>query len=144
LAHEIGHYKKRHVLSMMVMSLTGMLGQLWVLSWLANQPWFFEAFGFDSASMSMALLLFTLVAGTVTFWFSPVGHLISRKFEYEADAYAVQATQQIEAFVQALRKISLENLSNPVPHPVYSFVYYSHPTLLERESALTSVEHPGQ
>ena len=136
LAHEIGHFKKRHVLLMMAIGLTGMLIQLWILAWVAKQTWFYSAFGFDQASMPIALMLYVLVFGTLTFWISPLSHLLSLKFEYQADAYAVAATEDIEAFVNALRKISLENLSNPVPHPLYSFVYYSHPTLLEREQSL--------
>ncbi len=137
LAHEIGHFKKRHVLLMMGMGLAGMLLQLWVLAWIAKQTWFYTAFGFDQPSMPVAFMIFFLILGTITFWISPVSHLLSRKFEYQADAYAADATSDPNALIGALRKISLENLSNPVPHPTYSFVYYSHPTLLEREKALT-------
>ena len=137
LAHEIGHFKKRHVLLMMGIGLAGMLVQLWIVAWVAKQTWFFSAFGFDQASMPIAFMIFFLILGTVTFWISPLSHLLSRQFEYQADAYAAQATGDRKALTDALRKISLENLSNPVPHPLYSFVYYSHPTLLEREQALS-------
>jgi STE24 endopeptidase len=138
LAHEIGHFKKRHVLLMMGMGLAGMLIQFWILAWIAKQSWFFSAFGFEQTSMPIAFMIFFLILGTITFWISPLSHLLSRKFEYQADAYAAQATGNQEALTGALRKISLENLSNPVPHPLYSFVYYSHPTLLEREQALSN------
>lgn len=139
LAHEIGHFKKRHVLLMMGIGLAGMLVQFWILAWVAKQSWFFEAFGFNHTSMPIAFMLFFLILGTLTFWISPVSHLLSRKFEYQADAYAAAATGDTEALVGALRKMSLENLSNPVPHPLYSSVYYSHPTLLEREQALSNL-----
>ena len=137
LAHEIGHFKKRHVLLMMGIGLAGMLVQLWIVAWVAKQTWFFSAFGFAQTSMPIAFMIFFLILGTVTFWISPLSHLLSRQFEYQADAYAAQATGDRKALTDALRKISLENLSNPVPHPLYSFVYYSHPTLLEREKALS-------
>ena len=87
--------------------------------------------------MPIAFMIFFLILGTVTFWISPLSHLLSRQFEYQADAYAAHATGDRKALTDALRKISLGNLSNPVPHPLYSFVYYSHPTLLEREQALS-------
>jgi len=137
LAHEIGHYQKKHVVLMMTVGLVGMLIQLGILAWVAGQIWFFEAFGFSEPSIPIAFLLFVMIFGTITFWVSPLGHLLSRRFEYEADAYAVEATGDRSAFVSALRKINQENLSNPVPHPLYSFVYYSHPTLTEREGALS-------
>ena len=125
---------------MMGMGLASMLIQFVILAWIAKQTWFFSAFGFTQNSMPIAFMIFFLILGTITFWLSPLSHILSRKFEYQADAYAAQATENKEALVEALRKISLENLSNPVPHPFYSFVYYSHPTLLEREQALSNQE----
>jgi STE24 endopeptidase len=84
------------------------------------------------------MLLFGLLAGTITFWLSPFTHLWSRRFEYEADAFARMIMGEAQSLVQALRKLSEKNLSNLTPHPLYSGFYYSHPTLLERERALTS------
>jgi STE24 endopeptidase len=85
------------------------------------------------------MLLFGLLAGTITFWLSPFTHLWSRKFEYEADAFAHRIMGEAQSLIQALRKLSEKNLSNLTPHPLYSGFYYSHPTLLERERALTSI-----
>ena len=81
-------------------------------------------------------MLFGLLAGVVTFWFSPVMHAWSRKFEYEADAFAANVMAGAAPLVGALRKLSEKNLTNLTPHPAYSGFYYSHPTLLERERAL--------
>jgi STE24 endopeptidase len=73
-----------------------------------------------------------------TFWLSPVGHWWSRRYEYEADAYARQVMNEPDSLIGALRKLNEKNLSNLTPHPLYSRFYYSHPTLLERERALTT------
>ena len=136
LAHEIGHYKRKHIPKMMVASALGSLVGFYVLSLLAVQPWFFRAFGFESPHPAVALLLFGLLAGAITFWFSPLAHWWSRRYEYQADAYAAEAMGEAGSLVGALRKLSEKNLSNLTPHPVYSGFYYSHPTLVEREAAL--------
>jgi STE24 endopeptidase len=82
------------------------------------------------------LFPFSLLAGTITFWFSPLLNFWSRRFEYEADAFARATMGETQSLIQALRKLSENNLSNLIPHPLYSAFYYSHPTLLEREHAL--------
>ena len=137
LAHEIGHYKLRHVPKMIAWSFVTTLAGFWGLSLLARQSWFTGAFGFgNDAGIAPAFLLFALLAGTVTFWLSPLSSLWSRKFEYEADAFAVDAVNTSEPMITALRKLNRENLSNLTPHPWYSGFHYDHPALLERESAL--------
>jgi STE24 endopeptidase len=142
LAHEIGHYKKRHTLKMLIVSVFGVFIGFGAVAWLARQEWFYRAFGFDyhtgfaSANVVPAMLLFGLLAGTITFWLSPVMHTWSRRFEYEADAFARATMGETRSLIEALRKLSEKNLSNLMPHPLYSSFYYSHPTLLERERAL--------
>jgi STE24 endopeptidase len=138
LAHEIGHYKKKHIPKMLIGSAVGLLVAFSAIAQLANQPWFYRAFGFEPGSIVPALLLFSLLSGVVTFWFTPLFNLLSRKFEYEADAYARQTMSEAESLIGALRKLNEKNLSNLTPHPLYSGFYYSHPTLLERERALRS------
>jgi STE24 endopeptidase len=103
---------------------------------LAKQAWFFEAFSFQSGNIAIAMLLFGLLSGAVTFWFSPLGHWWSRRYEYQADAYALEVMNEPASLIGALRKLNEKNLSNLTPHPLYSRFYYSHPTLLERERAL--------
>jgi STE24 endopeptidase len=148
LAHEIGHYKKRHVLKLLGVSITGVFIGFATIAWLARQEWFYRAFGFEyhagfaasrAGGIVPAMLLFALLAGTISFWFSPLVHLWSRRFEYEADAFARATMGEAQPLIQALRKLTEKNLSNLTPHPLYSGFYYSHPTLLEREQALRAV-----
>ena len=142
LAHEIGHYKKRHVLKLLGVSIAGVFVAFAAIGWLARQQWFYRAFGFEhqtgfaASNVVPAMLLFALLAGTISFWVSPLLHIWSRRFEYDADAFARAITGQAQSLIQALRKLSEKNLSNLTPHPLYSGFYYSHPTLLERERAL--------
>ena len=142
LAHEIGHYKKRHVIKMLSVSIAGVVVAFAATAWLAHQQWFYRAFGFEyqggfaAAHFVPAILLFAMLAGTISFWFSPLLHIWSRRFEYDADAFARVAMGESQSLIQALRVLTKNNLSNLTPHPLYSSFYYSHPTLLEREHAL--------
>jgi len=136
LAHEIGHYKKKHIPQMLSFSaITSLIG-FYLISLLARQEWFYRAFGFEPGNVAPALLLFGLLAGTVTFWFSPLIHWWLRRYEYQADAFAARVMNGAQSLIGALRKLNEKNLSNLTPHPLYSGFYYSHPTLLEREEAL--------
>jgi STE24 endopeptidase len=139
LAHEIGHYKKKHIPKMLMVSALSSLAGFYIVSLLAKQEWFYRAFGFEPGNIAPALLLFGLLAGAVTFWFSPLAHLWSRRYEYQADAFAAKVMNEPRSLIGALRKLNEKNLSNLTPHPLYSGFYYSHPTLLERESALRQV-----
>ena len=136
LAHEIGHFKKKHIPKMLLFSTFSSLVGFYVVSLLAKQDWFYRAFGFETTHIAPALLLFTLLSGVVMFWFSPLAHWWSRKYEYEADAFAKSVMNEPQSLIGALRKLNEKNLSNLTPHPFYSGFYYSHPTLLEREAAL--------
>ena len=142
LAHEIGHYKKHHVIKLLAFSSAGVFLGFATIAALTRQDWFYRAFGFEhhagssAANVVPAMLLFVLLAGTVSFWFSPLIHIWSRRFEYEADAFALATMKEAQSLIQALRKLTEKNLSNLTPHPLYSGFYYSHPTLLEREHAL--------
>lgn len=139
LAHEIGHYKLGHIPKMIALSAVTTLGMFAVLGWLSGASWFTEAFyfGADSAGEIVpVLLLFMLLSGLLTFWLSPLTSRLSRKHEYEADAFARDAMGSMEPLSRSLRKLHKENLSNLTPHPTYSAFYYSHPTLLEREASM--------
>jgi len=143
LAHEIGHYKKRHIIKLLAVSMIGLLVAFAAIAWLARQDWFYRAFGFEPsgaftpAAIVPAMLLFALLAGTLSFWLTPLINLWSRRFEYEADAFGREAMGESQSLIGALRKLNEKNLSNLTPHPLYSGFYYSHPTLLERERALS-------
>jgi len=136
LAHEIGHYKKKHIPKMLVFSALSSLAGFYLISVFAKQEWFYRAFGFETTNIAPALLLFTLLSGVVMFWFSPLAHWWSRRYEYQADAFAREVMNEPQSLIGALRKLNEKNLSNLTPHPLYSGFYYSHPTLVERETAL--------
>lgn len=136
LAHEIGHYRRGHIPKMIALSALMMLGGFAIIAWLARAPWFNTAFGFPPGEIAPSFLLFGLLSGLATFWFSPLASVLSRKYEYEADAFAREAVGGPGPMVGALRKLAQKNLSNLTPHPWYSAFFYSHPTLVERETAL--------
>jgi len=137
LAHEIGHYKRGHIPKIVATAGLGLLAGFAVLGWLANWPVFLKAFGFDptTGQFGPVLLLFSLLSGVLTFWLTPLGNHFSRKHEYEADDFAKDAMGgDPEPILTSLRVMNNKNLSNLTPHPLVSAFYYSHPTLLERES----------
>lgn len=139
LAHEIGHSKRGHITKRLIVSSVIGLGSLWLVGWILGQEAFFTAFGFKFVPGLMivpAFLLLSQIAPLVTFWISPISNHLSRKHEYEADAYAKEVTESPENLVSALHKLHEKNLSNLTPHPLYSAFFYSHPTLPEREAAL--------
>jgi STE24 endopeptidase len=136
LAHEIGHYRRGHIPQRLAHSALLQLGGFAVIAWLAQSAWFNPAFGLPAGATAPAFLLFGLLGGLVTFWFTPVGNWISRRHEYEADAFARDALGGPDAMVSALHRLAQKNLTNLTPHPLYSAVYYSHPTIVERERAL--------
>ncbi len=138
LAHEIGHYRRGHVPKMIAMSAASLLAGFAILAWLARSPWFNLSFGFPPAEMAPSLLLFALLSGIVTFWFTPLTNMLMRKYEYQADAFARDAMGDPAPMIGALRKLAQKNLTNLTPHPIFSAFFYSHPTIVEREAALTN------
>ncbi len=126
LAHELGHFKKHHIrkriLSMGLLSLLGFA----IFGFLIAQNWFYQGLGVTQPSLYMALVLFMLVASVFTFPFYPIGSLLSRKHEYEADDFAKQHASA-QKLVDALVKLYKENANTLTPDPIYSAWYYSHP-----------------
>lgn len=138
LAHEIGHYKKGHIVKIMAMSFAMTFLTFAIMGYLSNSEWFYLGFGFCEASgFGPVLLMYSLFAGAFTFWLTPIFNIFSRKNEYEADKFAASICGGSESLVSALRKLHKKNLGNLTPHPLYSAFYYSHPTLLERQEALS-------
>jgi STE24 endopeptidase len=138
LAHEIGHSKKGHVVKGLVLSAAGSLIGFGVLGYVVAQPWVVEAFGIPPGDVAPLLVLAGLLAGLATFWLTPLANAVSRRHEYEADAFACEIVGRPEPLVDALTMLSASNLSNLTPHPWYSTFYYSHPTWVERRAALLS------
>ena len=139
LAHEIGHYKCGHIPQRLFFSAFSTFLMFAFLGWLMQATWVFVSLGFSEELINPfvpAFLIVSLFSGLFTFWLSPLDSLWSRNHEYEADAFAKNAMSEPDSLKSALRKLYKENLSNLLPHPIYSAFYYSHPTLVERESAL--------
>lgn len=135
LAHETGHYKKRHTLQFMAASVLQTGFMLWLFSLLVNQPALSEALGGDKAYFQLGLVAFTLLYSPVSMVLGLAMNAWSRRNEYEADAYAANYGLGT-ALGDGLKKISVKALSNLTPHPVYEWVYYSHPSLLKRIEAI--------
>ncbi|MCS6243460.1 MAG: M48 family metallopeptidase [Opitutus sp.] len=139
LAHEVGHYRRGHIPKMLAMAAVVQFGAFAAIAWLARSDWFNPAFHFPAHELAPSFLLFGLVSGAASFWFNPLSNLLSRKHEYEADAFARDAVGGAAPMIGALRKLAQKNLSNLTPHPWFSGFYFSHPTLVEREAALTKL-----
>ena len=137
LAHEVGHYKKKHIIFNLVASiaLTGLT--LFILSVFISNPLLSKALGVEVASFHVGLIAFGLLYSPISEITGLVMHLFSRKFEYQADDYA-KNTYKAEPLVSSLKKLSKNSLSNLTPHPAYVIAHYSHPTLLERVKNLTT------
>ncbi len=138
LAHEIGHYKKKHILKGMLISIVHTGALLFMLSIFLNQPGLYAAFGMEHQSIYAGLLFFSLLLAPVETVLSIGMNLLSRAHEFEADAYAKDTTGSGKELTGALKKLSVDNLSNLTPHPFYVFIHYSHPPVLERIRALSA------
>lgn len=138
LAHEIGHYKKHHVYSGLFLSLLSTAAMLYVFSLVSGNPAFAKVLGSDVPGFHLSLISFGIL-------YSPLSLLIglglnfnSRMNEYQADRYAAE-NKKGEYLISALKKLSINNLSNLTPHPAYVFFHYSHPTLLQRLKKLAEI-----
>jgi len=135
IAHEIGHYKKNHIIFNLLFSIiqTGIM--LYILSLLIYLPLFSEALNIDNHSFHIALVTFSILYTPISEISSLIINLFSRKFEYEADEYADKSFDG-KYLIQALKVLTKDSLSNLTPHPKYVWWHYSHPTLLERINQL--------
>lgn len=131
LAHEVGHYKRNHIIINLIVSviLTGIT--LLVLSLFLNRPELAGALGVSQVSFHASLLAFGLLYSPISTLTSLFGNFLSRKFEFQADDYA-RETYGGEPLVSSLKKLSRNHLSNLTPHPAYVFTHYSHPPLIQR------------
>jgi len=136
LAHEIGHYKHKHIIKFILISLVVSAVGFYLFSRLANQPVLFQAFGVQHASIYAALICFSILIIPIQRVGSAGLNWISRSFEYAADQYAVKASNNPDALISALKKISADSMANLQPHPVKVFFDYSHPPILQRIRAL--------
>ena len=139
VAHEVGHYRRGHILRNLVFGIahTGVL--FWVLSLCLKQQGLFEAFGVAEPSVHAGLVFFSLLFTPVELVLSVFVHRFSRQYEFEADAFAAETTGSAEPLVSALKKLSADNLSNLTPHPLEVYLHHSHPPVLQRIDALRAL-----
>ena len=139
LAHELGHYKRRHVIKRIVLMFALSLVGFALLGWLSSQVWFYTGLGvmpsMDGSNSALALLLFMMVMPLFTYFLSPLMAQLSRKHEFEADAYA-KAQTSADDLASALLKLYQDNASTLTPDPLYVRFYYSHPDASERLTRL--------
>ena len=131
LAHEVGHYKRKHILFNLIISILIMGFTFWLLSLFIGNPILSEALNVASPSFHIGLIAFGILYSPISELTGLVMNFISRIFEYQADNYAKE-TFDAAPLISGLKKLNKNNLSNLTPHPAYVFVYYSHPTLLQR------------
>ncbi len=146
LAHELGHFKHRHVIKRIVSMFAISLAALALLGWLSTQAWFYAGLGvrpsMAAPNDAVALLLFLLVTPVFSFFVSPLFALLSRRHEFEADAYACQQASGSD-LAAALLKLHEDNAATLTPDPVYVRFYYSHPPASERLAALLARSAPA-
>ena len=140
LAHEIGHFKKKHIYQSMALSILQMGVLFFLLGLFLNNRGLFDAFGVEQVSVYGSLVFFMFLFEPVSKLLSVLMMILSRKNEYEADAYAVEVTGRPEDLISGLKKLSKDNLANLTPHPFYVFLNYSHPPMLKRLAALEALK----
>jgi STE24 endopeptidase len=137
LMHEIGHYRKKHIITSMILSLIQSGVMLFILSLFISQPVLSQALGLPDATFHIGLIAFGILFSPVSVVIGLMMNTFSRKNEYQADNFAAGYGMS-NGLIGALKKLSVNNLSNLTPHPLYVFFHYSHPTLLQRIRNLTS------
>jgi STE24 endopeptidase len=136
LAHEIGHYKKKHILQGTIINILHAGVLFFVLSILLGSPGLYEAFYMEQQSIYSGILFFGLLYTPLEMVLSVIMNALSRRNEYEADRFAAETIQHPQHLIEALKKLYAGNLSNLMPHPFYVFLNYSHPPLLQRMRAI--------
>lgn len=137
LAHEVGHYKKKHTIKTIIISLIETAMMLYILSWFISNPVLSESLG-TPQSFHISIIVFGILYSPLSMILGLAMNVLSRKHEYEADKFAAE-NYAAKPLADALKKLSVNNLSNLRPHPAYVFFHYSHPTLLQRLSALNQL-----
>jgi STE24 endopeptidase len=144
LAHEAGHWKKKHTLKqLIVLEVLSLIG-LYLVARVLNWPFMYQTFGFGDPVAYVGLFLVGTLMGPLGYFLRPLGSAISRKFEREADTLAVALMGTAKPMRDALIRLATENLANLVPHPLYAWFYYSHPPPAERISRLEHMDGGGR
>ena len=136
LAHEAGHWKKRHIIKQLVLTETVSLVFLYLVYRLIDWPLLYQTFGFAERLSYVGLLLIAALFGPVAFFLTPIGAMLTRRFEREADDFCYNLVGTTMPMINALKRLAKDNLANLHPHPFYAWFYYSHPPLTERIARL--------
>ncbi len=139
LAHELGHFRRHHIVYRMALMFALSLGFLWLLGQLIDAPWFYAGLGVPAQNTALALILFFLVVPVFTFLLGPLGSYLSRRNEFEADAYAAEHASAGD-LVRALVKLYEDNAATLTPDPLHSLFYDSHPPAAQRIAHLQKLE----
>lgn len=139
LAHEIGHYQLKHTRTGVILSILQTGLTLYILSWFIGNPLLSQALGAEQGSFHLGILAFGILYTPLSLILGLAMNIISRRHEFQADSFAGRK-YNVSSLQSALKKLSVDNLSNLRPHPAYVFFYYSHPPLLERLKNLESIK----
>lgn len=134
IAHELGHYKKRHIIKNIAIGTISSFATFFLIAILHNLS--LSWFGFTSITQISSLPILALWGALIGMIQTPISNFISRKFEYEADEYAIASTNKTEAFISTLNKLTDQNLSDREPHPLVEWMFYSHPSIKNRIASL--------
>ena len=137
LAHEMGHYKKKHIIQSLVLGILQMGFMLYLLALFISYQGLFDAFYMPQTSVYAGLIFFAMLYSPLDFFIGLFMQMRSRRNETAADRFAVETTRDPQSMVDALKKLSVHNLSNLLPHPFYVFLNYSHPPVLQRINTIT-------
>ena len=141
LAHEIGHWKKKHILKQLIFMIGVSLVLLYLVYLVVGSPILYSAFRIQRTPVYAGLFLVSLYLGAIKFFLGPIGAAVMRRYEREADRMAFELTGISQPMINALKRLAKDNLSNLHPHPLYVWFYYSHPPLIERIEYLQTMDH---
>jgi STE24 endopeptidase len=137
LAHEVGHWKKKHVLKQIILLEFLSLVAFYVMNRMLNWSLLYQTFGFEEPTVYIGIFLIGALLSPLGYFAQPLEAAISRRFEREADDFVLELTKAAEPMRNALKRLASDNLANLIPHPLYAWFYYSHPPLVERIERLS-------
>jgi len=140
LAHEIGHWKKKHIIKQLIFMIGISLALLYFVYLATGSRVLYNAFGIQHTPIYVGLFLVSLYLSAVRFFLSPIASAVIRRYEREADRMAFELTGTTKPMIDALKRLAKDNLANLHPHPLYAWFYYSHPPILERVEYLRMME----
>ena len=144
LSHEVGHWKRRHMLKQLLVLEMLSLAGFYVVAKCLNWPLLYQTFGFEDPTVYVGLFLIGALISPLGYFVQPLESAILRKFEREADDFGLELIKTAEPMRGALKRLAADNLANLTPHPLYAWFYYSHPPLVERIMRLQNHQRGAQ